>query len=110
VVIDFEIARLDWRIVDIIDGCAAFCVHRTGNTVAKMKCFLDAYQSHMPLTADEIKLIPEVSKFFQITSCIRYWYTYSMTGNRVFLVKARKCVSDLQQFEKRYYAISKTLI
>ncbi len=94
IVIDFEIARLDWRVVDIIDGWQGFCVDRTGYNVEKMKCFLDAYQFHMPLTADEFKMIPEVWKLLQIRSCIRYWYAYCMTGNRVSLVKACKCINE----------------
>lgn len=92
VVLDFEIARLDWRIVDIINGWGGFCQKRSGYHLNKMKCFLDAYQTNMPLTADEFTLIPAVWKLLQIRSCINYWYSYCTTGNKMSLIRACKSV------------------
>ena len=28
IVVDFEIARMDWRIIDVVNGLSAFCVRR----------------------------------------------------------------------------------
>lgn len=94
VVLDFEIARLDWRIVDIIDGWQGFCIDRFGYNIKKMKYFLDAYQAHLPLTRDEIKLMPAVWKLIELRSCIRYWYAYCHTGDRVSLTKACKNLNE----------------
>lgn len=96
VIIDFEIARLDWRLVDIINGWQGFCKTRSGYSPNKMRVFLYSYQTHMPLTATELEFIPAVWKFLQIRECIHYWYEYSLTGgDKMLLVRACQSLKEL---------------
>jgi Ser/Thr protein kinase RdoA (MazF antagonist) len=72
-VLDFEMARLDWRLVDIIRSWHAFCSSKGGFDLEKMKIFFDAYQNHMSVLDDELKLIPKVWEYFCIINIIQSW-------------------------------------
>ena len=51
---------------------------------------LDAYQSRLPLTKDELRLMPEVWKFLHIRRCIASWYKFNQTQAGFHLVRARQ--------------------
>jgi homoserine kinase type II len=107
VVLDFEIARLDWRIVDIISAWQGFCETRSGYSLNKMKIFLDSYQTHMPLISAEIELIPAVWEFLEIRGCINYWHNYCSTGDKVSLDRACQSFNKLEWVTANQYEIMK---
>lgn len=91
VILDFEIARLDWRVFDLVDAWWRFCNDRLlGLRINKMIDLLDAYQSRLPLTKDELRLMPEVWKFLHIRRCIASWYKFNQTQAGFHLVRARQ--------------------
>lgn len=82
IVIDFEIARLDWRVIDLINGWERFCKNRFGLSRKKMKIFLDAYQKEVRLSENEFKYIPLVWKYLNLTGCIFNFHKFCITGSR----------------------------
>ena len=95
IVLDFEIARLDWRIVDIISGWKGFCMKRSGYDLKKMKYFLESYQTRISLGEKELKLIPDVWKLLLIRGSIHYWHNYCETHKQHSLAQACKKIEDL---------------
>ncbi len=95
-VLDFEMARLDWRLVDIIRSWHAFCANKIGFDFKKMKIFFDAYQSHMPVLKDELILIPKVWKYFSIINLIQSWRGYFQAGSIDRLDKACHFMNGLK--------------
>lgn len=80
VVIDFELARLDWRITDLAKSIPSFAYKRMlGVDFGRMRCFMDAYQARYPISAEELELIPAVWQFLAIRRVIACWYTYCNT-------------------------------
>lgn len=76
-VLDFELARLDWRTTDLARAGKAFAYKRTvGLHFDRIKCFLDAYQARYPIATDELQLIPPVWQFLLIRRLIVCWYNY----------------------------------
>jgi Ser/Thr protein kinase RdoA (MazF antagonist) len=77
VILDFEISRLDWRTIDILDALRRFCGQGVlGLRMEKVKCLFDAYQSHYPLTQNEFQCMTAVWKYFHIRRCIASWYRH----------------------------------
>jgi Ser/Thr protein kinase RdoA (MazF antagonist) len=99
VVLDFEMARLDWRLDDIIHAWHRFCYNRCGYNFKKMRLFFNAYQIHMPLYPEEIKLIPEVWKHINIRGLIRNLYNYCTTDKKFSLKAAIKSLDSVDWIE-----------
>jgi Ser/Thr protein kinase RdoA (MazF antagonist) len=79
VIIDFEIARLDWRLIDIIDGWEAFAKDKFMYNPKKMEIFFKAYQDKNRLRKDELRFIPLVWKYLDLTRCILNLHNYVTT-------------------------------
>lgn len=88
-VLDFEIARLDWRATELVDALWRFSHGRLGFNLDKMKCFLDVYRAHSSVTTHELRLMPEVWLFLNVGRCIVRWHHYCNTQDRHWLVRAR---------------------
>lgn len=80
VVLDFELARLDWRVTDLAKAIPNFAYHRRlGFNFSKMNCFLDAYQARYPISDGELQFMPVVWRFLHIRRLIVCWYNYCNT-------------------------------
>lgn len=89
VIIDFELACLDWRVTELVYAIWRFCYdRRLGFRVHKMKWLLDAYQTHLRLNQNELELMPSVWRFFHTRQCIMNWDEYCNTRNHFNLARA----------------------
>lgn len=98
-VLDFEMARFEWRVAEIIRSWYRFCYDRSGFNLSKMQLLLDSYQADMPLTAEECQLIPEVWKFFNLRRTIRSWYRYHQASNAKMIMDAHQCLERIEWIE-----------
>lgn len=89
-VLDFEIARLDWRAAELADAIWRFSRSRLGFSLDRMKCFLDAYRAHYPVAAEELKLLPDVWTFLHVRRCIVRWHFYCAAHDAQRLAEARR--------------------
>ncbi len=89
VVLDFEIARLDWRATELVDALQRFSYNRWGFRLDKMKCFLDAYRSQFSIASDELRLLPAVWKFLNVRRCIVHWHYFCDTHSPERLAQAQ---------------------
>lgn len=89
IVLDFELSRLDWRAVELVDAMWRFGYNRfRGFNINRMKLFLDAYQSRIPLSQSEIIALPAVWQFLHIRRFIKNWHDYCCTHNESRLAEA----------------------
>lgn len=110
VIIDFEIACLDWRLVDIIEGLRTFCRHRKRNyCYDKIRTFLSNYQAHSPLTSTELRFFLSVWELAQVWGCIFFWHQHTQTGSIGSLNKACKGLKDLDWVTANREIITRTL-
>ncbi len=58
VVIDFELARLDWRLLDVVTAAPRFSVGRTGFSADRFAAFLGGYLELAPEMRAELALAP----------------------------------------------------
>ena len=89
VVLDFELARLDWRLTDFSSGLFFFTHGRTGFHWKKMHWFLDAYRSTVPVSAEEIQYLPLVWQFLTMRRFIVF-AERALEGNPGAMQEARE--------------------
>lgn len=81
VVLDFELARLDWRLTDLSAALFYFAHSRYGFHWQKMRWFLDAYRSVVPVGTQEMYFLPLVWQFLSVRRAIVLW-EQSLNGNK----------------------------
>lgn len=70
VILDFELARLDWRLTDLAKAIPAFAQTRLGFSRSKMDAFLKGYGSLTPLPPGELHFLPLVWRFLALRRAI----------------------------------------
>jgi Ser/Thr protein kinase RdoA (MazF antagonist) len=87
-VIDFEIARMDWKLIDLINGWEHFCRGKSGFNVDKMKIFLNAYRKEQHISDEEARYLPTIYKYINITRCIINFKIFCISGEKILLKNA----------------------
>jgi Ser/Thr protein kinase RdoA (MazF antagonist) len=88
-VLDFEIARIDWRATELVDALQRFSYNRFGLNLDKMTYLIKSYQTHSPVHPDEVRLLPDVWTFLNVRRCILHWWHYCDTHDAQRLAQAR---------------------
>lgn len=89
-ILDFELARLDWRLTDLAHSMFTFCKSRFGFHPQKMRQFLQAYNINFPLDKDELQLLPLVWQFLSLRRTIVCWYNFCNGGGRRWTDEAQR--------------------
>ena len=74
--IDWELSRLDWRIVDLATAIPRFAHRRTGWDVPAAARFLDAYLRRSAIDAGQLRLLPAVARYLALRRavvCVDRW-------------------------------------
>ncbi len=86
VTIDFELARIEWRLSDLVSCLSRF---RTSGSdeldydFESIGWFMQAYESVFPLTPEEWRLFSQVWAFYRLQSAVQYWNSYFETNGPV---------------------------
>ncbi|RPI35101.1 MAG: hypothetical protein EHM70_00735 [Chloroflexota bacterium] len=90
IILDFELARLDWRLSDLANALPSFARSRLGFNYTRMADFLGAYQSVFPIDQQELQLLPDVWLFLTLRRVIVCWHRYCETQAQGWLDEARQ--------------------
>lgn len=88
VVIDFELARLDWRLTDLATSMNTFTRNRMGFQQKKMRHFIQTYQSASNVRAEELDYLPIVWEYLSLRRLIVCWSRALETSQTKWLVEA----------------------
>lgn len=75
-VVDFELARFDWRVVDLATALPRYGRRDARGAERRMRRFLDGYRSRMELPARDLGAIPAVLAFLSLRRavvCLARW-------------------------------------
>jgi Ser/Thr protein kinase RdoA (MazF antagonist) len=108
-VLDFEMARLDWRITEIIQTLQRFCFKRFNFDILKMKVFLQSYRCQTTLKFSELFYFPDVWEYLAIRNVVKNWYSYSKLKDKIILDKIRRSIKNFQWIKKNKIHLSKNL-
>ena len=89
-ILDFEMTRIDWLVVDLAKSYQQFGMSRFGMQPARISSFLAGYEAMHPLDRDEVRLIPSVWLFLTLRRVVVYWDRYLETGQPRWLREAQR--------------------
>jgi Ser/Thr protein kinase RdoA (MazF antagonist) len=84
--VDFELARLEWRLSDLVSCLSRYRYGKHSEVVydfESMRWFMEDYQAVYPLSADEWQLFPQVWRFYKAQGAVQYWNSYFLTAGPV---------------------------
>ena len=93
--VDFELARLDWRVFDLISALGKHRFKGGAYDFESMKAFQRGYASRFPLTEEERALFPDAWRLYKLQAAVQYWLSYFMTDG-----PARKLDSALDALDQ----------
>ena len=76
---DFELARLDWRVNDLVSTLGKHRFAGSGYDIAPMEGFLAGYAPEFPLTSDELALLSDAWQLYRLRAAVQYWNSYFQT-------------------------------
>lgn len=80
---DFELARLEWRLIDLVG-----VLSRLG--LANSQSFMAAYQAEYPLSEEEWHHFPYVWEYYRLRGAVQYWHNhFHMGGGRLAAARER---------------------
>jgi len=71
--VDFELARRDWRLVDVATAMGWFAQRRRSFDVTAARRFLDAYRQASAASEDELQRIPQVAAYLALQRAVVAW-------------------------------------
>jgi Ser/Thr protein kinase RdoA (MazF antagonist) len=102
VIVDFELARLDWSLTDLSKAMTTFAWSRLGFSQRKSDAFLNAYRSVFDINDDELSYLPEVWTFLTLRRVIVCWYRYCQDGETRWVKEARNKLKLVHWIERKY--------
>ena len=78
--LDFELARLEWRLSDLVSCLSRVRYARGAYDFESIQWFLEGYQAAYPLSAEEWRYLPQVWRFYKLQAAVQYWNSYFETG------------------------------
>jgi glycosyltransferase involved in cell wall biosynthesis/Ser/Thr protein kinase RdoA (MazF antagonist) len=100
--VDFEVARLDWRIDDLVSALGKFRYRGGHYDSESMRTFITSYAANFPLTEGEVQLLPDVWRFHKLQAAVQYWNSYFETSGPV-----RKLASALDALDQAQWVIDR---
>jgi Ser/Thr protein kinase RdoA (MazF antagonist) len=89
VVLDFELASIEWRLIDLTKAMLFTAKNRFGIRMDKMRTFLQSYHKHSSLSAREIRVLPEAWLFFTLRRLIVCWDRYCQKSNLQYFQQSK---------------------
>jgi Ser/Thr protein kinase RdoA (MazF antagonist) len=109
VVLDFEMARIDWRITDLVLSWLRFCRDRFGFKLGRMEDFVRAYSTRVDLTHEELVHLPAVWRYLALRAVILAWRSHGETGSRGALGAAQEAFVRLDWIEANEWTLLERL-
>jgi Ser/Thr protein kinase RdoA (MazF antagonist) len=90
IILDFELARLDWRLADLAMALPFFANDLLGFNYHRMIAFLAAYRTGCPIDAAELSLLPTVWQFLMLRQVLFFWYRFCNTPSKHWITEAER--------------------
>jgi glycosyltransferase involved in cell wall biosynthesis/Ser/Thr protein kinase RdoA (MazF antagonist) len=81
--LDFELTRLEWRLIDLV-------IMMSRLTAENSRAFMAGYQSEYSLSEQEWQLLPQVWQYYMLSGAVQYCYNYFELGGKQRLTAAHE--------------------
>jgi Ser/Thr protein kinase RdoA (MazF antagonist) len=102
--VDFELARLEWRLSDLVSCLSRFRFGKVKGIAydfQSIRWFMEGYCAEFPLDEVEWQHFPQVWAFYRLQSAVQYWNSYFETGGPM-----RKLLSARDAIDQFAWALS----
>ena len=96
IVLDFEMVRMDWRLVDLLRSWHRFCRDRRGFRTSKMTQFTSGYAQAVRLEPREAASVSRLWRFLALKDAVLEWERWSL-GNRA--APPRRLEAELRKYD-----------
>ncbi|MGH2417031.1 MAG: phosphotransferase enzyme family protein [Candidatus Limnocylindria bacterium] len=79
-IIDFELARIDWRLTDVATAIPRFAQRRTGFDGSAARRFLAGYRARTAIEPGELALLPAVAEYLALRRTVVCWDRHAAAG------------------------------
>ncbi len=105
--VDFELARIEWRLSDLVSVVGKFRYTSGAYDLDSITRFLRAYHADFPIPAEEWQWMPQVWKYYKLTKAVQYWLSFFETnGPPRKLVSAREEILQADWAQEHFAALS----
>ncbi len=105
--VDFELARIEWRLSDLVSVVGKFRFTSGSYDLDSITRFLRAYHSEFPIPAEEWQWMPRVWKYYKLTKAVQYWLSFFETnGPARKLESARDEILQADWAQENFTALS----
>jgi Ser/Thr protein kinase RdoA (MazF antagonist) len=98
--VDFELARLEWRLSDLVSAISKFRYGQGSYDFESIIQFMHAYQREYPIADEEWRHFPAVWRHYKLAKAVQYWSSYFETGG-----PTRKLVSARDEVGHAVWAL-----
>ena len=98
--VDYELSRIEWRLVDLISVVSKFRYKDGSYDFESITRFMRAYQNEYPISEEEWLNFPLVWKFYKLMKAVQYWNSYFETNGPV-----RKLISSRDEIGQASWAL-----
>jgi Ser/Thr protein kinase RdoA (MazF antagonist) len=98
--VDYELSRIEWRLVDLISVVSKFRYKDGSYDFESITRFMGAYQNENPISEEEWLNFALVWKFYKLIKAVQYWNSYFETNGPV-----RKLISSLDEIGQASWAL-----
>ena len=86
---DFELARLEWRLIDLVTVLSRL-------NDAERRTFMAAYAAKFPVTDEEWQLLPQVWQYYRLRGAVQYWHNHFVMYGRNRLSAAQQRIEEAE--------------
>jgi Ser/Thr protein kinase RdoA (MazF antagonist) len=88
-IVDYELARFDWRIVDLATALPRYAAGGSAS-VQRIRAFLAGYLSRAPLSRDELALLPDLLALLSVRRATVTLARWAGSGDQGMLAETRQ--------------------
>jgi len=91
---DFELARLEWRLSDLVSCLSKLRTRKGAYDMESVEQLLAAYQQESPIGDEEWRWFPLVWKHYKLAKAVQYWSSYFETDGPVHKLSLAKDAAE----------------
>lgn len=99
VILDFELARIDWRVLDLAKSLPYFVEDSFGFSFNKARSYVTSYHSAFPLDPAEVSSIALIWKLITLKRLIVCWHRFHQTQAKRWLDEAKLRLKRIRWIE-----------
>lgn len=109
-IMDLELARIDWRLIDLARAIPRFATNRRGFSVDRARQFVTGYLARDPVPDAELALMPDLIRFLELRRVLVCWGRYADAGDTDWLDAAMEHLVNAERASRPSHPLALLLM